>query len=73
MEGRTEEHEEHTASKAPSSITRTDQLSPQAYHCLGAQGVSLVFLQTANYRKNLWLTDHKVVRNQRDSEEMPFC
>lgn len=34
-----------------SSITRTDQLSPQPYHCFVAQGISLGFVQTANYTK----------------------
>lgn len=56
-----------------SNITRTDQLSPQIYHCLRAEGSSLSFVQTANYRKNFWLTDHKLVKNQRESEEMLFC
>lgn len=56
-----------------SNITRTDQLSPQIYHCLGAEGISLSFVQTANCTKNLWLTDHKLVKNQRESEEMLFC
>lgn len=59
--------------KSLSSIPWTDQLSPQAYHFLGAQGISLIFVQTANYTKILWLTDHKLVRNERESEEMPFC
>lgn len=56
-----------------SNVTQTDQLSPQIYHCLAAEVISLGFVQIANYTKNLWPTDHKLVKNQRESEEMLFC